>query len=119
MSNSKKIWSCKIGEVDDVAQGADWPMRQAVSEAYQKLVGREPNFLFSGWGATLDECERAVVENRPPRQAAQATPPADMVSVPVVPTPKMIEAGVMAHYNSMYVEQVVADVYRAMIGSAK
>jgi hypothetical protein len=63
-----KIWSCKIGEVDasKLPSGADLPMRQAVARAYRELTGEEPEFLFSGWGAELDECERAVVENRLP-----------------------------------------------------
>lgn len=63
-----KIWSCKIGEVDPekVPDGGDWPMRQAISEAYERITGEAPTFLFSGWGASLTESERAVVENREP-----------------------------------------------------
>ena len=59
-----KIWECKIGEEHDVPYGADFPMRQAVKDAYFKLTGREPEFCFSGWGAELDEVERQVVENK-------------------------------------------------------
>ena len=61
-----KIWECKIGEVDSVAGCADYPMRQAVAAAYKAITGAEPVFIFSGWGASLTEYERAVVENRPP-----------------------------------------------------
>lgn len=61
-----KIWECKIGEVDSVAGGADYPMRQAVAAAYREITGAEPVFIFSGWGALLTEAERAVVENRLP-----------------------------------------------------
>src|SRR5574343_587163 len=57
-----KIWECKIGEVDSVAGGADYPMRQAVAAAYREITGAEPVFIFSGWGALLTEAERAVVE---------------------------------------------------------
>lgn len=61
---SKKIWSCKIGEVDDalVPMGADLPMRRAVAKAYQEITGRAPEFIFSGWGAELDESEREVID---------------------------------------------------------
>ena len=58
------IWDCKIGEIDaaDLPPGADAPMREAVKRAYRELTGREPRFLFSGWGAELDDVERALVE---------------------------------------------------------
>lgn len=66
--NKMKIWDCKIGEIDPnlLPKGADWPMRRAVEEAYYELTGEWPKFIFSGWGAELDEYERAVVEDRPP-----------------------------------------------------
>ena len=72
-----KTWSCKIGEVDPcvVPQGADFPMRRAVERAYHEITGEWPEFIFSGWGATLTESERAVVGDRLPdsffEQAAQ------------------------------------------------
>lgn len=62
-----KIWFCKIGESSSVPYGADGPMRTAVKRAYFELTGQEAHFVFSGWGATLTEGERAVVENRMPR----------------------------------------------------
>lgn len=62
-----KIWSCKIGEVASVPDGADAPMRKAVERAYKELTGEEAVFNFSGWGAELEESERAVVENREPK----------------------------------------------------
>lgn len=63
-----KIWYCKIGEVASLPlmDGADWPMREAVSRVYQEITGEKPIFCFSGWGAELTEPERAVVENRLP-----------------------------------------------------
>ncbi len=57
-----KIWTCKIGEVDEVAPGSDSPMRQAVREAYLQITGEEPLFLFSGWRGKLTEVEREVAE---------------------------------------------------------
>lgn len=67
-----KIWTCKIGEVPDplLPHGSDWPMRVAIRNAYLLLTGREPNFIFSGWGGELTESERAVVEDRPMRDNA-------------------------------------------------
>ena len=64
----KKVWSCKIGEVDDsrVPAGGDFPMRQAVAAAYVALTGLAPDFIFSGWGGELDEFEREVVDQRQP-----------------------------------------------------
>jgi hypothetical protein len=64
----RKIWSCKIGEVDPekVPQGSDAPMRDAVAKRYRYLTGADPGFIFSGWGDDLDESERAVVEDRLP-----------------------------------------------------
>lgn len=64
----KKIWSCKIGEVDPdkLPQWPDGAMRNAVAMAYHELTGEDPEFIFSGWGAVLTEPERAVVEDRVP-----------------------------------------------------
>ena len=85
-SQATKIWSCKIGETDagSFPSGADGPMRQAISDAYYKLIGRVPNFIFSGWGGALTEPERAVVENREPIQPATpqgAVPGADVLNI--------------------------------------
>ena len=74
-----KIWTCKIGEVPSVPSGADAPMRDAVADAYRQITGQDPAFIFSGWGGELEECERAVVENRLPILATRtdATPVAE------------------------------------------
>jgi len=63
-----KIWSCKIGEVDDevLPAGSDWPMRRAVEEAYCRLTGEQARFIFSGWGGELDAIEREIVESTGP-----------------------------------------------------
>ena len=59
-----RIWDCKIGRIDDgrLCDGADAPMRRAVREAYTRLTGQEPNFIFSGWGATLTPIEQEIVD---------------------------------------------------------
>lgn len=61
-----KIWTCKIGEVNahDLPMASDGPMRQAVAEAYEKLTGHKPKFIFSGWGGELTETEREVANDR-------------------------------------------------------
>jgi len=62
-----KCWDCKIGpKPDDLPSGADLPMRMAIAKAYKEITGKEPEWIFSGWGAELIECEIAVVEDREP-----------------------------------------------------
>jgi hypothetical protein len=65
----KRTWSCKVGELDDARLndlyphgGADQPMREAVRQAYFKLTGVYPDFIFSGWGDKLTRIEREVVK---------------------------------------------------------
>jgi hypothetical protein len=60
-----KIWSCKIGPVDasKLPEGADLPMRIAISRAFYEVTGGEvEDFLFSGWAAELTESEQKVVD---------------------------------------------------------
>lgn len=58
-----RVWTCKIGgTVNDLPNGADGPMRQAIKEAYRLLTGEEPKFCFSGWGGELDKGEKEVVK---------------------------------------------------------
>jgi hypothetical protein len=67
--NRLQVWQCKIGVVDaDILyseNGQDLPMREAVTAAFMLLFGREPEFLFSGWNADLDEGEADCVNNKP------------------------------------------------------
>lgn len=61
---SEKIWTCTIGGVvGELPQGADLPMRQAVQRAFLELTGTHAEFTFSGWGESLTEAQRSVVEN--------------------------------------------------------
>lgn len=66
-----QIWSCKIGECpdDSLPNAADGPMRDAVADAYERISGHKPAFIFSGWNAELSEGERAAHENRLPQPA--------------------------------------------------
>lgn len=41
----------------------------AVEQAYYEVTGESPGFIFSGWGASLTEPERACVEDREPSDA--------------------------------------------------
>lgn len=59
-----RIWTCKIGEVGNIPDGADLPMRIAVAKAYREITGQDPRFLFSGWGGELSKAERDVVEEK-------------------------------------------------------
>lgn len=78
----ERTWFCKIGESAKVPHEipvrqpgslaaprmltSDQFMRVAVEEAYEMLTGERCTFTFSGWGAELDESQRAVVEDREP-----------------------------------------------------
>lgn len=69
----KKVWECKIGEIDENAlpPGADFPMRRAIEAAYFALTGKEPKFIFSGWGGELNEIQRAIVESDNPDRESE------------------------------------------------
>ena len=58
-----KIWSCKIGECDegDVPEGSDLLIRRAVEMAYGEITGKPPEYIFSGWGAKLNETQREII----------------------------------------------------------
>jgi hypothetical protein len=62
-----KVWYCKIGYADDdeLPDGADYPMRESIKRKFEMMTGRQPDFIFSGWGATLDETEQEVVNREP------------------------------------------------------
>lgn len=64
MRHEKQIWECKIGSVslDKLPPGSDNPMRNAIREAYMRLTGQEPEFLFSSWNAELDEYEQEALK---------------------------------------------------------
>ena len=64
---SEHIWACRIGGLTGILpHGIDLQMRQAVERAFKEVTGVEPQFLFSGWGAELDEFERAVINEDEP-----------------------------------------------------
>lgn len=59
------IWTCKVGCLKeiDLPNAADLPMREAIAKAFLEITGQECEFLFSGWGGSLDKFELAVVKN--------------------------------------------------------
>lgn len=60
---SERVWDCQIGgDVGDLPWGADDPMRQAIRQAYRELTGKEPEFLFSGWGGKLSPEQKALLK---------------------------------------------------------
>lgn len=65
LSHPTPIWMCKIGTLEDgsveLPTGCDLPMRLAIQDAYKKLTGKEPDFIFSGWSAELTEGELNVL----------------------------------------------------------
>lgn len=65
------VWICKVGSLapNQLPNGADGPMRDAVAEAFRGLTGGYPEFCFSGWGGDLTEAERLIVEDRVPEMA--------------------------------------------------
>lgn len=62
----EKVWECSIGGPipHGLPSGADLPMRIAIGRAFKAITGVEAQFTFSGWGGTLTEWQRAVVEER-------------------------------------------------------
>jgi len=51
---AKKYWSCLIGgEIGDLPQGSDFPLRVAVKDAFIDLTGEVDEVCASGWG--IDE----------------------------------------------------------------
>lgn len=64
----ERIWTCTfVGESDSMPNGSDGPMREAVAKAFRSMTGNPPVAIFSGWGGTLGERERAVIEDRDPK----------------------------------------------------
>lgn len=66
-SRAKDVWSCKIGFANGPAlpMGSDFPMRRAVADAFERLTGKQPDFIFSGWGAELTEGQQQIVGEHP------------------------------------------------------
>lgn len=60
------VWTCKIAvDIDEpIPEGADFPMRRAVEEAFIEITGKEPTVNFSGWGGELDEFETRIMDSK-------------------------------------------------------
>lgn len=60
----ERVWYCKIGGfVKELPEGADWPLRQAVQDAFARATGQHAEYAFTGWGGELTPVERAIVNN--------------------------------------------------------
>jgi len=62
MDKEKKFyWSCLIGGPIDPSKyegnGADWPLRQAVRDAYIKMFCEDNEVCSSGWGINEERYE--------------------------------------------------------------
>ena len=55
-----EYWNCVIGPVkrSELPQGADFPLRWAVREKFEEIVGRDAEICSSGWG--MDEETKSV-----------------------------------------------------------
>ena len=63
-SDYENAWECKIGGDNIILPlGADLPMRIAIQKAFIEVTGIEPEYCFSGWGASLTKMERDVVND--------------------------------------------------------
>lgn len=56
-----EYWNCVIGPVkrSELPHGADFPLRWAVREKFEEMVGRDAEICSSGWGMdeeTKDVC---------------------------------------------------------------
>jgi len=62
MSERRYPWTCEIsGPVgfSDLPDGADFPMREAVREAFRQVTGVESDYLSSGWGRAARPADSA------------------------------------------------------------
>ena len=57
---AKEYWWCRIGPIEreKVPEGGDFPLRQAVKDAFLKTTGENPKQCSSGWGMTEDEARK-------------------------------------------------------------
>lgn len=62
-NKSPMVWECKIGIMGSVPLpiGCDFPMRQAIREAFFRITGVQAEFVFSGWNADLSDSELQVL----------------------------------------------------------
>ena len=57
-----EYWVCIIGpaERQRLPDGCDFPMRQGVQEAFERLVGEWASVCYSGWGTSEDRKNRLL-----------------------------------------------------------
>lgn len=76
LNRTSTAWFCKIGTIGgvEVPPGGDAPLRRAVEEAFEELIGVEAQGCFSGWGEEFTPAEIAVLKNEMPPRAEPAVP---------------------------------------------
>lgn len=64
-SGVDEYWSCTIGPVRrfELNEGSDFPIRRAVIQAFEELVGRPALVVFSGWGQRLTRWQQHFFEH--------------------------------------------------------
>ena len=55
----KEYWVCMIGPIDrsKVPYGDDFPLRRAVQDAIDNLVGEDEEVCYSGWGYSAEQID--------------------------------------------------------------
>ena len=67
MSDEKQeYWMCVIGPVkrSELPQGSDFPLRQAVMEAFARLTGKNAEGCSSGWGLSEEGRKKVLKASR-------------------------------------------------------
>ena len=69
-----KVWQCRIGPANEgtVPSGGDSPMRAAVKQAFEALLGHPPPEIFSGWGQEFDTTMKRCIKAERRAEEAEA-----------------------------------------------
>lgn len=62
----KSVWYCKVGKLGqkELLEGCDFPMRQAIKNAYYQITGEWPDFCFSGWNTDMTKTELEIINDK-------------------------------------------------------
>lgn len=64
--NYNNVWSCKVvgDSFKSQLHPMDFPMRNAVTDSFRRATGSSTIEVFSGWGDTISEFGKALIEDR-------------------------------------------------------